>query len=71
MMTPTKLISMKAVLERVPLSKSEIYRRIKACTFPSQVRLGSSRVAFLETEVNDWIAGRIEAGRPAKGGQHG
>jgi prophage regulatory protein len=50
---------MKEVLRRVSLSKTEIYRRIKAGTFPRQVRLGPSRVAFLEAEIVSWVGNRI------------
>lgn len=56
-MAPT-LIRMKDVLQRITLSKTEVYRRIKAGTFPKQVRLGPSRVAFIEVEVNQWIEAR-------------
>ncbi len=49
------LIPLKEVLARVPLSKSELYRRIKAGTFPAQVHLGPTRIAFVEAEVNEWI----------------
>jgi prophage regulatory protein len=62
-----KLISLKSVLDRVPLSKSEIYRRIKAGTFPPQVKLGPNRVAFLEGDVDDWIAGLTEQRKVAGG----
>ena len=53
-MAPT-LIRLRDVLQRIPLSKTEVYRRIKAGTFPKQVRLGPSRVAFLESEIDQWI----------------
>lgn len=55
-MTDNRLIAMKQVLHLIPLSKSEVYRRIKAGTFPKQVRLGPSRVAFSEAEIERWIA---------------
>lgn len=57
-MAPT-LISLKAVLQRIPLSKTELYRRIKAGTFPKQVRLGPSRVAFVEAEIASWVSSHI------------
>lgn len=62
-MTDNRLISLKQVLHLIPLSKSEIYRRIKAGTFPKQVRLGPSRVAFSEAEVGRWIANRNVGGQ--------
>lgn len=63
-MTDNRLISLKQVLHLIPLSKSEIYRRIKAGTFPKQVHLGPSRVAFSEAEIERWIANRNVGGQP-------
>lgn len=60
------------ILERLPgvrartgLSRSEIYRRIAAGTFPRPVSLGARAVAFNAAEVDSWIAARIAA-RDAK-----
>ena len=55
---PQRLISMKQLLERIPLSKTEIYRRINGGNFPKPIRLGKNRIAFLETEVEAWISER-------------
>lgn len=57
-----RFVTMRAVLERVPLSKSEIYRRIKAGTFPSQIRIGAQRIAFLESEIDRWMADQRRSG---------
>ncbi len=61
------------ILERLPqvkvrtaLSRSEIYRRIAAGDFPAPVKLGRSS-AFIASEVDSWITGRIAA-RDAKAG---
>lgn len=56
-----KLIPMRAVLECVCISKTELYRRINRGDFPKPVPIGRQRVAFIETEVESWIAARIEA----------
>lgn len=53
---PNQLISMKDVLDRVPLSKTEIYRRIAAGRFPQSVRIGERRIAFRLSEIEQWIA---------------
>lgn len=55
-----KLIRMKDVLQRISLSKTEVYRRIKAGTFPKQVRLGLSRIAFVEAEIDQWVQERSD-----------
>jgi prophage regulatory protein len=60
-MTDNRLIAMKQVLHLVSLSKSEVYRRIKAGTFPKQVRLGPSRVAFVHAEIQAWMDSQLSS----------
>ena len=62
-MTPEILIKSHEVCLRTSLSKTELYRRIAAGTFPKPVRLGRQRVAFLERDVNNWIEARIAGGQ--------
>jgi prophage regulatory protein len=59
-------------LERLPwvkartgLSRSEIYRRVAAGSFPAPVKLGERASAWPASEVDGWIAARIAA-RDAK-----
>ena len=54
-----RFISLREVLNRTSLSKTHIYRMIKAGSHPRPVPLGPYRVAFLESEVDAWIEGRI------------
>jgi prophage regulatory protein len=56
-----RLISLREVLNRTSLSKTHTYRLINAGCHPRPVPLGPHRVAFLESEVDAWIAGRIAA----------
>ena len=49
------LLSMKRVLELVPVSKTELYRKINAGEFPKPVPIGRQRVGFVEAEVFAWI----------------
>ena len=60
------------VLEKLPtvkartgLSRSEIYRRIGARTFPAPVKLGERASAWNAAEIDGWITARI-AERDAK-----
>jgi prophage regulatory protein len=55
----SRLITFKEAAARISLSRSEIYRRVANGTFPTPVRLGPKRVAFVEHEVEAWIAERI------------
>lgn len=52
---PERLLRLADVCTRVGLSKSEIYRRLKAGTFPVGVKLGARAVAWRESIVDDWI----------------
>ncbi|MEE3505690.1 MULTISPECIES: helix-turn-helix transcriptional regulator [unclassified Pseudomonas] len=56
---PRRFIRVKEVLDITSLSNSELYRRIKAGTFPAQVRLAPGHVVWIESEVNAWCAARI------------
>jgi len=56
----TRLLSLKQVMERIPLSKTEIYRRISDGRFPQPVRIGVHRIAFSETEIEQWFADRLK-----------
>lgn len=62
-----RFLSGSDVKQRVGLSKTEIYRRIAAGTFPKQVPLGEHRIAFLESEIEAWIATRVAARAAAEG----
>lgn len=52
---PERLLRFAEVRARIGLSKSEIYRRIGAGTFPAGVKLGARAVAWRESAVEDWI----------------
>lgn len=41
------------------LSRSSLYRFIEENQFPPQVQLGGRAVAWVEGEVQEWIAQRI------------
>lgn len=61
--TRDRFIKLREVKAYSGLSTSEIYRRMDAGTFPAQVRLGAKAVAWLESEVQGWIAQTVQAGR--------
>lgn len=54
-------IKLKAVVERTGLSKSVIYVRIAAGTFPRAVSLGAATVRWVDTEIDKWIDDQIKA----------
>jgi prophage regulatory protein len=55
------LINLQAVVERTGLSKSVIYVRMAAGTFPLAVSLGAATVRWVDTEIDKWIDDQIKA----------
>lgn len=59
-----RFINRQEVQEATSLSKSNLYKKIKEGTFVKPYNIGGARVAWLESEVQEWIQERInEAGR--------
>lgn len=59
-----RILRRKKVEDRTGLSRSTIYARISAGTFPAPISLGGGRaVGWLEAEINDWLNRQIEASR--------
>ena len=53
------LLSMKQASAMTTLSVSSIKRMMVAGTFPKPVRLGESRIAFVDAEIHAWVRARI------------
>jgi prophage regulatory protein len=64
-----RFITMEQVRGRVALSKTEIYRKIKAGLFPRPVPLGPQKVAFVESEVAAWMEARLRARADGEGAE--
>ena len=56
-----KLIKIKDVLERIPVSRAQIYIMINEGKFPRQIDLGGTGAFWVESEVEDWIQSHIDA----------
>jgi prophage regulatory protein len=63
----TALIRRKDVERLTALSRSRIYALMAAGAFPKPVTLGAMSVAWLETEVREWITSRIADSRKKAG----
>ena len=61
----TSIMRLPDVRRRVGLSRSTIYLRISRGEFPAPVRIGDNSVGWIASEIDDWIAARIEASRSA------
>ncbi|WP_108944154.1 helix-turn-helix transcriptional regulator [Shewanella halifaxensis] len=55
-----KLIRLKDVITYTGLARSTIYKYIEEGIFPKSVSLGDRAVAWVESEVQEWILERIE-----------
>jgi prophage regulatory protein len=49
---------MPSVEDRTCKSRATIYRGIAAGTFPKPVKIGAHSIAFVESEIDAWIAAR-------------
>ena len=54
-----KFIRLNQVKEKTGLSRSSIYQFIKEGKFPAQVTVGHRAAAWVDSEVDDCINGRI------------
>ncbi|MGJ0627265.1 helix-turn-helix transcriptional regulator [Xenorhabdus bovienii] len=59
------LIRLPEVQRRTGYSKAWIYKLISDGEFPQQVKIGPRSIAFIEAELDDWIAQRIAESRAA------
>ena len=57
------LIRLPEVLKRTGFGKAWIYRLINEGLFPQPIKIGSRAIAFVESEVDEWIASAIERSR--------
>lgn len=62
-MTSQRRIRLKEVLDLVPLSRSTIYSRMEAGTFPKSSDLGGGVVCWRESEILAWLDALPESNR--------
>ncbi|MFK3660885.1 helix-turn-helix transcriptional regulator [Scandinavium sp. NPDC088450] len=55
-----RLIKMPEVMHRTGKGNAWIYKLISQGRFSRPVKVGSRAIAFVESEVYDWISQRIE-----------
>ncbi|ECI4530521.1 AlpA family transcriptional regulator [Salmonella enterica subsp. diarizonae] len=54
-MTSQRFLRLSQVMDRTGLKRSQIYLYMKMGLFPKSVKIGISSVAWLESEVEEWI----------------
>jgi len=58
--TTRRLIRLNEVCKKTGLPKAGVYKRMKEGIFPDRVPLGGRAVAWVESEIDAWIASQIE-----------
>ena len=68
-----EILRRREVEARTGLSRSTIYERIRAKTFPLPISLGSKSVGWIKSEIDEWLDERVKLSRApaASVGQHG
>ena len=54
-----RLISIKEVIHKTSLGRSTIYKYLDAEAFPKSVSIGANRVAWLESEIDEWMEKKL------------
>jgi len=64
--TALSILRRRQVEKRVGLTRSPIYARIKAGTFPKPISLGGGKaVGWIESEIDDWLSAQVQKSRKA------
>lgn len=58
-----RFIKLPEVVELTTLSETQIYRKMKAGDFPKNIAIGANSKVWLESEVQHWIAEKINQHR--------
>jgi prophage regulatory protein len=57
-----RFLRVRDVVRMVGFSKTTLYARVRAGTFPKPIALGPQTTAFLESDVVGWMKTQIEEG---------
>ncbi|ENS4778516.1 helix-turn-helix transcriptional regulator [Klebsiella pneumoniae] len=57
------LIRLPEVQRRTGYSKAWLYRLMSQQRFPSPVKIGTRAIAFVESEIDEWVNQRIAESR--------
>ena len=56
-----KILRMRDVLEMVGVSRTTVWRQVKAGNFPAPIRLSPRSVGWRQSDIEEWIASRDDA----------
>lgn len=57
------ILRLPAVKSRTGLSRSSIYAKVRTGEFPKPISIGIRSIGWVESEIQQWIAGRVKASR--------
>ena len=60
---PATLLRLEEVMRRTGLRRSALYQMIRKVEFPAPIKLGLRASGWIESEIDDWINGRIRQSR--------
>ena len=64
--TALSILRRRQVEKRIGLTRSPLYGRIKAGTFPKPIQLGNGKaVGWIEAEIQEWLIAQVEKSRKA------
>lgn len=55
-----KILRLPEVKRVTGLSRSSIYQKISDGEFPKQINLGTKSVGWIESDIQNWIADKIQ-----------
>lgn len=61
--TDRRILNHNAVLDRVPLSRTTLWRMERAGLFPIRIQISPNRVGWIEAEIDAWLEERKSSGR--------
>jgi len=50
-----RIIRIKTVLDRTGLTRSTLYRKVQAGSFPKQIAIGTRCTGWRESAVDEWL----------------
>ncbi|EMV7411601.1 AlpA family transcriptional regulator [Enterobacter soli] len=59
----TRLLRLPEVMHKTGYGKAWIYHLINEGLFPQPVKIGARAIAFIESEVDEWIQSAIDRSR--------
>jgi prophage regulatory protein len=60
-----RFLRLDDVRVRVPYSRSTIYQLMAQGKFPKPIKLGERAVAWVEADIDQWMADRTASGAPS------